>query len=1071
VIYYTLDGSLPTQSSTLYTGTVSFMTASVVRAVAFTNGWTPSVASVAYYGPPAPLAATQVSRSLDTNSLTITLNVTPGASVSAQLVHRYSFNESSGTTVADSAGGSAWDGTLPNGGTFGSGQLTLAANSQQYVSLPAGIISNYTAVTIDAWASFGTLPAHCFFYGFGNTDGTSGISYIFCQPWDGRIAITTTNITGPFPWSSEQITIPNPSGNWSGLANLHVTAVYNPPAGCLMLYTNGVLVAQNNAVTVPFSSVNDIVNYIGRSLYSGDSYMDVSLDEFRIYNQAVSPGQVAVIHALGPDASNTAISDVLNPPVTPGTNVSCWAVEEWLPLGLSASNVTADGVFNASNRVVRWGPFFGTNAQTLSYQAVGQPGVYPVNASWSMDGVGGSESVGTNIVIVSTTENPVPGAPPQAAAPVFTPGSGSNVPVNVTLTDATPGAAIYFTLDGSLPTPSSTLYTGAVYLASPGVVRAAAFTNGWTPSVASVAYYGPPAVSAAGQVTRDVNTSSPTAPVVTFNVIPGATANCVAVTETLPPGVGAINVSAGGNYVASNNVVLWGPFFGTNAQTLSYQAVGQPGVYLVSASWSVDGVGGGEPAGTNLVIAGGLSGTIPTPPQQVPTPVLTPAVASNLPVTVSISCSDAQAQIYYTTDGTLPTQTSPHYIGAFTFGTKTSLRAAAFRSGYLPSGAALGEYVPILTTTTVSVAHSVSGNGSFLPTVSLITAPQSPVNCYAVVETIPYGLMPSGLSGDGIWDPFASEIRWGPYLDNQPRIFSYNLGGASGIYPLAGQVSFNGYSVATSDAATVQINANYSGSGPVTNLAACATDYLTYSVNINPAPGMVTVTSVTGTVDWGDGTQSGITQPVMTFEKSYSAAGTFPIVVSADWTGYSGTVPMSGHATKTDSVQVVTSCLAPQIVTQPSNQVVLAGSTVEFTVSASSSVPMTYQWYFNTNSPIFSPSAFATLSLPSIAPQSAGFYSVLITNLFGSVTSSVAQLTVVTPLVNAATRNADGSVTLRFTGLPNASTRIWATTNLAPPANWQPIFTNTTTSPDGTWLFTDTNVIAHPVQFYRFSIP
>jgi len=55
------------------------------------------------------------------------------------------------------------------------------------------------------------LPGACFFYGFGNTNGASGIDYIFCQPRNGRIAITATNYTG------EQNSLPNPSGNWSGL--------------------------------------------------------------------------------------------------------------------------------------------------------------------------------------------------------------------------------------------------------------------------------------------------------------------------------------------------------------------------------------------------------------------------------------------------------------------------------------------------------------------------------------------------------------------------------------------------------------------------------------------------------------------------------------------------------------------------------------------------------------------------------------------------------------------------------------------------------------------------------------
>jgi hypothetical protein len=50
------------------------------------------------------------------------------------LAHRYSFSESGGPTVADSEGGPAWNGTVFNGGTLASGQLTLASASSQYVS-------------------------------------------------------------------------------------------------------------------------------------------------------------------------------------------------------------------------------------------------------------------------------------------------------------------------------------------------------------------------------------------------------------------------------------------------------------------------------------------------------------------------------------------------------------------------------------------------------------------------------------------------------------------------------------------------------------------------------------------------------------------------------------------------------------------------------------------------------------------------------------------------------------------------------------------------------------------------
>jgi hypothetical protein len=179
---------------------------------------------------------------------------------------------------------------------------------------------------------------------------------------------------------------------------------------------------------------------------------------------------------------------------------------------------------------------------------------------------------------------------------------------------------------------------------------------------------------------------------------------------------------------------------------------------------------------------------------------------------------------------------------------------------------------------------------------------------------------------------------------------------------------------------------------------------------------------------------------------------------------------MSAGAT---NVQINMSVIgsAPQIGTQPSNQVALAGQTVQFTVGASGSAPLIYRWYFNTNTPLFSASTVAALFLTNVVPQSAGLYSVLVTNAYGSVTSSVASLTIVTPLVSNIVAGANGSVTLSFVGLPNATTRIWATINLEPPSSWQPIFTNTTTLPNGTWQFTDTNTAGYPLRFYRFSTP
>ena len=99
-----------------------------------------------------------------------------------------------------------------------------------------------------------------------------------------------------------------------------------------------------------------------------------------------------------------------------------------------------------------------------------------------------------------------------------------------------------------------------------------------------------------------------------------------------------------------------------------------------------------------------------------------------------------------------------------------------------------------------------------------------------------------------------------------------------------------------------------------------------------------------------------------------------------------------------------------------------------------------------------------------------GLYPVVLANLFGSTTSSVAKLTVVTPVVNGPIRNADGSVTLSVVGLPSTQTRLWATTNLTPPAVWLPICTNSARV-EGTWQFTDPDAGVYPARFCRFSTP
>ena len=86
----------------------------------------------------------------------------------------------------------------------------------------------------------------------------------------------------------------------------------------------------------------------------------------------------------------------------------------------------------------------------------------------------------------------------------------------------------------------------------------------------------------------------------------------------------------------------------------------------------------------------------------------------------------------------------------------------------------------------------------------------------------------------------------------------------------------------------------------------------------------------------------------------------------------------------------------PVIASQPQSQAVFGGSTASFSVSASGSQPLGYQWLVNeSNIPT---ATNATLVLTNVQlGQSGNLYSVVVTNLGGSTNSSNALLTVLAP--------------------------------------------------------------------------
>ncbi len=82
------------------------------------------------------------------------------------------------------------------------------------------------------------------------------------------------------------------------------------------------------------------------------------------------------------------------------------------------------------------------------------------------------------------------GSTPIAEAPTFNPPAGNYISAqSVILSSATPGAAIYYTLNGDNPTDGSTLYTSAIQITESTTVKAIAYATGYIPSSVAIAEY------------------------------------------------------------------------------------------------------------------------------------------------------------------------------------------------------------------------------------------------------------------------------------------------------------------------------------------------------------------------------------------------------------------------------------------------------------------------------------------------------------------------------------------------------------------------------------------------------
>jgi len=126
----------------------------------------------------------------------------------------------------------------------------------------------------------------------------------------------------------------------------------------------------------------------------------------------------------------------------------------------------------------------------------------------------------SNSAVASATYTITPVVMPVAATPAFSPAAGTySAAQSVSISDATAGATIYYTTNGTAPTTSSTKYTGAITVGSTETIEAVAVASGYTNSaVASATYTITPTVSTGTLTTLysfdGLHGAAPTAPLI-----------------------------------------------------------------------------------------------------------------------------------------------------------------------------------------------------------------------------------------------------------------------------------------------------------------------------------------------------------------------------------------------------------------------------------------------------------------------------------------------------------------------------------------------------------------------------
>lgn len=671
-VYYTLDGTDPTSSSTLYTAPFTLTQTATLKAIAELNG---------------------------NSSTVVTRNITI-LDLNPLFFENFETNGLDQMTITNASGTYAWITASYSGNTYAYANAHNQGATETWLITPAitplnagGVVlsfitamnyngpglqvkysNNYTGTGNPTTATWTDITSECALSPGSWTWTESGdvdipgaspiyLAWVYTSDASSAAGWEVDNIMvlpGDAPVTTPSLSISAPA-NGSTFSTLDTL-----PIGIniqnFALGTDGYL-----KVETPLLTAIGLTNPIYLDQTGLDTLQQAVLSPLpagthSITCSLVDMNQVALNPAVNATTTFTVIAPVLDAPVitaageeAPGDNTYYFNSTLTMTAAEGASiYYTTDGSTPTDSSTLYTAPFQITETSTI--KAIATMSNYQ------------NSSVATLDVTITA---------PTVETPVFAPVAGTYADsVNFTLSCATSDAEIRYTTDGTEPTETSTLYTAPVTLTATTTVKAKAFKTAWFASETATAIY---AVVYEPVLTVDATTLNFTSTQLSqsFTVSGAHLDNPIALT-------------CSNTHFTLNPTTITTP----NSNT------------VVTVTFD-----GTEPAtGTISVTSGTLSAQVAlTATAQLPAPVLTPATGNDTLVTVTMNCTVSGAEIRYTTDGTEPNATSTLYAAPVVLnipGTYT-LKAIAMKADWENSEVTTGTYTVIEPSVGDTVIYAV----------------------------------------------------------------------------------------------------------------------------------------------------------------------------------------------------------------------------------------------------------------------------------------------------------------------------------------------------------------------------